>query len=209
MHLKFLSQTFSCGSFCLRTHVLIIHAVVVSKFNWNLLIKDWRNTYLRPFFVLSLISAASVLHSGTAFFLVYLFFNLYYQRAFCYLFSYSLQDTTQLLCSWQFRLYDFLDVSSLWTLPLASTYGLCLFSVPLFLTPLFTQVRLGISSYNVPLVAGCSFVKATCSIYCPLSKLQNRHNLREIKCHFYWRFTILYYVSAILKFLCLPCFSLI
>lgn len=58
-------------------------------------------------------------------------------------------------------------------------------------------------------VSGCSFLKATCSFYCPFSVLQNRHNSREFKCHFYCHFTMLYYVSAILKFPCLPFFSLI
>jgi len=88
---------------------------------------------------------------------------------------------------------------SMWTLLISSTF---------FLTWLFIQVRPGISSYKVPLVAGCSFIKPTCSGYCPFSAIQNRHNLREPKRHFYCRFTMLYYASEILKFLCLPCFSL-
>lgn len=159
--------------------------------------------------MLSLISTPSFLHSGTVFFLVFLLFILpkglllfvficfarYNSVGFLAVQTLSLYFLT----SQMFSVCEQYIWHSVWTLLISSTF---------FLTWLFIQVIPGIPSYNVPLVAGCSFVKATCPIYCPFSAPQNRHNLWELKCPFYCHFTMLYYANAILKFQCLPCFSL-
>lgn len=154
---------------------------------------------VEAFLVLFLISFPSFLHNGTAFFLVgfFFFFCLYYQRAFYYMLSYSLQDRSQ-LSSWvQTLSLDFL------TSQMFLACGLY------FCHSVWTQLISSTLFYKVLLGCWLQLRKSYLFSLQSFSVLQNRHNSKEFKCHFYCHFTMLYYVSAILKFPCLPFFSLI